>query len=260
MLLHEHFTQSTLLTLEMVLVETVTSYLAMEDKMNCAFTMVPKKKLSQLARWSHEQWLPLVKKQQLLTTLQMVLEEIYTSSEITASRLTTEVSIASLRNHWGAAPQPLKWTHDTKDKETHGEQMVQITQTGLQYKQWGTTIKSSVSKEGVSIDCLHLNMLHKKKVSKDSSAQESKNYSLSIQGTKSSKQEATQLRTYILLLKFRQLRWKTFTQLSKRNTTIKDWHQSKKVRLISVNRVVVVLSFVNQENKIYCIAIKVYNQ
>ena len=206
MLLQEHFTQNTLLTLEMALVETVTSYLAMEDNMNCAFTMAPKKKLSQLAHWSHEQWLPLVKKQQLLTTLQMVLEEIYTSSEIMVSRLTTEVSIASLRNHWGAALQPLKWTHDTKDKETHGEQMVQITQTGLQYKQWGTTIKSSVSKEGVSIDCLHQNMLLEKKVSKGYSVQESKNYSLSNHGTKSSKQEATQLKLYTLLLKFRLLR------------------------------------------------------
>ena len=177
-----------------------------------------------------------------------------------ASKTTTGVSIASLRNHWGAAPQPLKWTHDIKDTETHGEQMAQITQTGHQYKQWGSTIKSSVSKEGVSIDCLRPNMLPEMKVSKDYSAQESKNYSLYNQETKNSKQEATQLKLYFLLLKFRRLRWKTFTQLSKRNTTIKDLHQSKKVKLISVNRVLVVLSFVNQESKTYCIARKVYNQ
>ena len=206
MLLQEHFTQSIVLTLEMALVETVTSYLAMEDNMICAFTMAPKKKLSQQAHLSHEQWLPHERKQQLLTTLQMVLEEIYISSEIMALRLTTEVSIASLRIHWGAAPQPLKWTHDIKGTETHGEQMAQITQTGHQYKQWGSTIKSSVSKEGVSIDCLHPKMLLEMKVSKDYSAQESKNYSLYNQETKNSKQEATQLKLYFLLLKFRRLR------------------------------------------------------
>ena len=48
--LQEHSTQSIQPTLEMALVETVTSYLEMEDKMNCAFIMVHRRQDSKRAQ------------------------------------------------------------------------------------------------------------------------------------------------------------------------------------------------------------------
>ena len=85
-----------------------------------------------------------------------------------ASKTITGVNIASLRNHLEVTLQRHKWTHGTKGKETHGEQMAQITQIGPLFRQLGIITKYSANKEG-ALTGSHLPRTNlEKKASRDS--------------------------------------------------------------------------------------------
>ena len=179
-----------------------------------------------------------------------------------ASKTTTGVNIASLRNHSEATLQRHKWTLDTKDKETHGEQMARITQIGPLSKQLDIITKFSANKEGALTGSPLPRTNPEMKALRDSWAQESKNLNLCLkEETKNfSQPKGIPQKLSTLHQKFKLPKSKISTQRFRRNTTTKGWHRFRKAKLTSVNKVELIQSFERMVSRTWCIAIKVCSQ